>query len=66
MQKVYKSGTPVHLTVANTSGIILYVRIEYNNIWYAVSYYFDGQYLTVELQETEFTTVESKIKIGFK
>ena len=63
---IYKSGTSVSIKGINVSAIIIAVQIDFDAISYKLSY-FDGLKRTIEwFNEEEFSTKESKTKIGYK
>ena len=67
MKSVYKCGTKVYIINAITNGIVVYIKIEDNNIYYGVSYFLNNTKTINDFNEYEldFKTSE-KIEIGFK
>lgn len=65
--KIFKVGTYVITNIGSIDGIITGATIRTNRIQYEISYFFNGEYRNVWLDECEFITKGKKeIKIGFK
>lgn len=65
---IYAPGTRVKTKIGEIEGIITAATIRDLRIQYEVSYFYDGQYKNVWLDEYEFYLVDKggKIVIGFK
>lgn len=65
---IFTPGTPVKTKIGEINGIITAATIRDLRIQYEVSYFYDGQYKNVWLDEYEFypTGKSGKIVIGFK
>lgn len=64
---VYKFGTKVTTVIGSIDGIITSVTIRPNRTIYEISYFYDGSYRNVSLDEFEFNVDQKdKVKIGFK
>jgi len=66
--EIFATGTRVKTKIGEISGIITAATIRENRIQYEVSYFYDGQYKNVWLDECEFTTVGKSfgVTIGYK
>jgi hypothetical protein len=65
--EVYKCGIYVIIKSSGIRAMITACVIRFQNMSYEVSYFSDGQYTSIWLNEFEFDTDrEEKTKIGFK
>lgn len=64
---IVKGGTKVTTVLSNIQGIVTGTSIRFEAISYEVSYFNNGEYKQVWLNESEFTITEGKKQtIGFK
>jgi hypothetical protein len=67
MRNLIKCGTPVVAINGNVQGVITAIYIRFNSVAYEVSYFNNGEYKQVCLNECEFTITDGKKQvIGFK
>lgn len=65
--KLIQCGTKAHISSAKIDAIITGISIRFNRSTYELSYFYNGEYKSVWLDESEFETSSSeKLKIGFK
>lgn len=65
--KVVKCGTKVKTVLSNIEGIVTCASIRFTSVNYEVSYFNNGEYKQVWLNENEFTIINgTKQIIGFK
>ena len=64
---IHKCGSEIRTKFGNHNGIITAVCIRFQSIQYEVTYYFQGDYKVVWMNECEFfVDKENKSGIGFK
>jgi hypothetical protein len=63
--KSYKCGTLIQTKISNIDAIVTCVSIRFDKITYEVSYFYDGDYKVIWLNEDEFTAKTEKQIIGF-
>lgn len=64
---IIKCGTPAITKIGQIESIVTSSNIRFNSVTYELSYFHNGDYKTVWLNENEFEIEhKSKIKIGFK
>jgi len=62
-----KCGTEAKTKLAGMDAIVTAISIRFNRATYELSYFYNGEYKTVWLDESEFETSKNKkCKIGFK
>jgi len=67
---IYKCGTKVYIPALELYGYITAIEIQFNNVTYQVSYFWNGEYKQVWLFEYQFHEVDAEKDnlqpVGFK
>lgn len=65
MIKVYPSGACIKAKIGNVEGMITAVCMRFAFVNYEITYFVNGEYKTVWMNENEFTTDAKRKSIGF-
>jgi len=64
--RVFPCGVPVITIVGSIEGLITAVVLRYEAISYEITYFYEGEQMTVWLTEHQFFTKAKKKTIGYK